>query len=735
MDFIKNNGFQFVQNSQVNTILLTFMLPVLAAFGTSIWEYARTLISNIGKFIYDYVLNQLKIKIMGKVYCRVDVRESDRLYYTIKDIIYNPNAKSDIKIGVLQQAFNLADTTDAAASWYSRLMDFENNFDIKVNYTGKNMFSFKPMYGASNNIEKKYFKHEKFVIRFTHFKRDKNDSNILVEVMTYDNKESDNVQKTVVIEKFLRSRFNIDAKLPYVYSISLNPNMNNTVTTFIVGNFATTSAIGLLKYGTAVDIKADQAKNDNGLNRKTYVSLKYNNITDAEMVSQDKFDIYTKSNDTLDDHGEYDFMTVYRKYVGPTNDVSSYGYYIKGSDIYMLSRASTGIWTLHIVLFGRFLTENDLRKELEFIMQTSLRAKSAETQSTKSNVSIHRYVSASKKWDPLVLDKRSFQTLYLPNNTLKDIKEEFDSFIQMEKLYREMNIPYRKGMLLHGPPGTGKTSLAKALAFEYQVSVYVIDVNDEFINDNTIIDVMGSMSGGGIKILLFEDIDTAFADKEKMKVEDKVTTEHGMRHLRLPGHGPSKEGDGKVEHIIHEPTSKTHVKFLTYSGLLQALDGALSNHHGVITIMTTNYLERLGQAILRPGRIDRKFELKECNDEQIVQMARNMCNKRLEMLVKLPNHVDNKYRDEKLLTSKIDEFVSRLVDPKTKLSTIRPCELQQYLLKHIESIDALFNNYTAFKNDPQYNHDPITNEPIMPVSTTPVSGPAGSEPIDPNDSE
>lgn len=42
-------------------------------------------------------------------------------------------------------------------------------------------------------------------------------------------------------------------------------------------------------------------------------------------------------------------------------------------------------------------------------------------------------------------------------------------------------------------------------------------------------------------------------------------------------------------------------KFLTCSGLLNALDG-------VITIMTTNHIDKLGDAFPRPGRIDRKFE-------------------------------------------------------------------------------------------------------------------------------
>ena len=54
---------------------------------------------------------------------------------------------------------------------------------------------------------------------------------------------------------------------------------------------------------------------------------------------------------------------------------------------------------------------------------------------------------------------------------------------------------------------------------------------------------------------------------------------------------------------MSEITNKIKItqKYLTYSGLLNALDGVLSNQNGVITIMTTNHIEKLGDAFLRPG--------------------------------------------------------------------------------------------------------------------------------------
>ena len=77
-------------------------------------------------------------------------------------------------------------------------------------------------------------------------------------------------------------------------------------------------------------------------------------------------------------------------------------------------------------------------------------------------------------------------------------------------------------------------------------------------------------------ILLIEDIDKVFAGREN--VSDKAN--------------------------------------ITFSALLNCLDGAFYKH-GLITIITTNHIEKLDEALLRTGRIDNKIEIPLPTDKEI----------------------------------------------------------------------------------------------------------------------
>jgi len=65
------------------------------------------------------------------------------------------------------------------------------------------------------------------------------------------------------------------------------------------------------------------------------------------------------------------------------------------------------------------------------------------------------YVHKSDYWDDFVMRNRSLDTIYLPNNQLQDILADFEKFYATEDKYRKLGIPYRRGYLFEGPPGSG----------------------------------------------------------------------------------------------------------------------------------------------------------------------------------------------------------------------------------------------------------------------------------------
>ena len=138
---------------------------------------------------------------------------------------------------------------------------------------------------------------------------------------------------------------------------------------------------------------------------------------------------------------------------------------------------------------------------------------------------------------------------------LKDLKE----FRTSEEWYASTGVPYRRGYLLYGPPGNGKSSIVTALASELHLNVCVLTLSAEGMTDDAVMQLCSEMPANSL--ILLEDIDCA----------------------------TSKRGD------------KDQV--LTLSGLLNALDGIAATE-GRIMFMTTNYRDKLDPALIRPGRCD-----------------------------------------------------------------------------------------------------------------------------------
>lgn len=159
------------------------------------------------------------------------------------------------------------------------------------------------------------------------------------------------------------------------------------------------------------------------------------------------------------------------------------------------------------------------------------------------------------------IQKRSLGSVVLKEGQMDRIIKYLTDFLEYKESYLKADIPFRTGILLHGEPGSGKSSTALAIANELGMNVFIIPIT-ALLNDESLSDCFGAIPPNSIVVL--EDIDIAKGVKDR------------------------DEDDGKG---------------VTMQGMLNVLDG-FQSPPGVITIMTTNRLDVLDPAIIRPGRVD-----------------------------------------------------------------------------------------------------------------------------------
>ena len=80
--------------------------------------------------------------------------------------------------------------------------------------------------------------------------------------------------------------------------------------------------------------------------------------------------------------------------------------------------------------------------------------------------------------------KRPLGSLVLADGLLDEVLADLREFYRSGPWYAERGIPYRRGYLLHGPPGTGKTTLVVALAGELKLSVSVLSLSSRLMSDD-----------------------------------------------------------------------------------------------------------------------------------------------------------------------------------------------------------------------------------------------------------
>jgi len=264
-----------------------------------------------------------------------------------------------------------------------------------------------------------------------------------------------------------------------------------------------------------------------------------------------------------------------------------------------------------IVLYGKNKEVIDL-----FLRSITEKRESQVTLSkedTKYSPWIYHYNIEHKDWESTKqCANKSYDKLFMRKNDKQRLVDDVANFQMMREKAVELGVPYKRGYLLYGTPGCGKTSAVHAISRETGMDVYVMDIKNMCVEDyENALNHMEPQS-----ILFFDDIDTNKLtwSRQEEEVTPQQNQAQGNEMLKVLTAMATSE---KKENGMNSFFAKTQ---LDLSNLLKSLDG-YENLDGCIVIMNTNHPEKLDSALIREGRIDVRIEFKFCDRDQLEQVA------------------------------------------------------------------------------------------------------------------
>ncbi|KAI0349567.1 P-loop containing nucleoside triphosphate hydrolase protein [Trametes cingulata] len=228
-----------------------------------------------------------------------------------------------------------------------------------------------------------------------------------------------------------------------------------------------------------------------------------------------------------------------------------------------------------------------LTRDHDILRQLLLEAKKLYNQASENMISI--YVSEpSDYWKRVSTQhKRPMKSIILDPGVIELVLNDAKDFLASKAWYAERGIPHRRGYLLYGAPGAGKTSMIHSIAGELNLDIYILSLSRLGLDDTSLSSTIADLPTKCIVL----GVNRAIEDPEKEQ-QDGKDPRHGRKGMNEPS-----------------------------PGLLNALDG-IAAQEGRILFATTNDYDALDPALCRPGRLDLHIEFKLASKYQCRELFR-----------------------------------------------------------------------------------------------------------------